>query len=176
MVTIPLTQGQTALIDDIDALEILKYKWYAFRRKGKHTYYAARRTGHAGPLVQMHRQLMGFPDCEIDHCDGNGLNNQRCNLRKSTRSQNAANSRPRCGTSKFKGVHWERGRQKWVAQSTFNGRKSYIGRFATEIEAAKAYDAVALKLFGEFARLNFPPPLWAISTERTQYKYKNNER
>jgi hypothetical protein len=88
----------------------------------------------------------------VDHINGNGLDNRRCNLRICTPAQNGLNSRPRVdGKSRFKGVfpHGDRWRAK------VGGR--HLGLFDDEVEAAKARDRLARKLHGKFARLNFPP-------------------
>ena len=100
-----------------------------------------------------------LPDAEmIDHRDGNGLNNRHTNLRPATDSQNQANKRkPKNGvTPSFKGVFWHGRDMKWAARIRVNGKRKYLGYFHSEVEAARAYDAVALLHFGEFAKLNFP--------------------
>ena len=94
----------------------------------------------------------------VDHVDGNGLNNQRSNLRPTTQAQNLANQLKRLGvTSKFKGVCWRDRPSPWRATITVDGRQRGLGSFADEEQAARAYDAAALDLFGDRARLNFPP-------------------
>lgn len=77
----------TIQIDESDWAEISQFKWYTVKRKGSHTRYA--QTSINGRLITMHRFLMeaGKGD-EIDHIDGNGLNNTRANLRFATHSQN----------------------------------------------------------------------------------------
>ena len=90
---------------------------------------------------------------EIDHRDGDATNNRWANLRRASRSQNAAKrGRPRNNSSGFKGVSLcESG--KWRAKIRKGGRCLYLGRFATPQEAHAAYAAAARKLFGEFARV-----------------------
>jgi hypothetical protein len=90
----------------------------------------------------------------VDHIDGNGLNNRRCNLRICTRRQNAANVGPRGGASEFVGVY--RQRDKWGAQIVWRGKKYTLGSYDTQVEAAKVRDRKAFELHGEFAYLNFP--------------------
>ena len=98
------------------------------------------------------------PDGDIDHIDGNRLNNRPGNLRTATASQNAANSRKRSSetSSVYKGVSRVNGR--WQAYINYRGRQRYIRSFSDEVEAAKAYDHAAAQLHGEYASLNFPSP------------------
>lgn len=91
----------------------------------------------------------------MDHIDGNGLNCCKSNLRICTQSQNNANSRTK-KLKGFKGTIRGKGDRKWYAMITKDYVRYHLGGFQTEEEAARAYDAAAKKLFGEFARLNFP--------------------
>ena len=91
---------------------------------------------------------------EVDHIDRNPLNNHRINLRICTKAQNQQNCKGRGGTSKYKGVCWEKRRKKWRATIKNNGKQVHIGEFCDEKEAAKAYNKKALEFFGEFSRLN----------------------
>ena len=93
----------------------------------------------------------------IDHKDGNGLNNQKLNLRKCTILQNTQNRRKTDNktSSIFKGVSKTKGRNKFSAYITINKKRKRLGQFVSEIEAAKAYDKEAKQAFGEFAKLNF---------------------
>jgi hypothetical protein len=91
----------------------------------------------------------------VDHVDRNGLNNRKANLRPATRSQNRFNQkRRRDNSSGFKGVRLSRSAQRWRASIRAEGRIYYLGGFATPIEAARAYNAAALRLHGPFALLN----------------------
>jgi len=104
----------------------------------------------------MHRAILNAPPrMDVDHINGNGLNNTRENLRLCTRSQNMMNQRLKGGTSRFRGVSWLKGGAKWHAQVRANGKRLHLGLFTDETEAAMAYDAAARELFGDFARLNF---------------------
>lgn len=103
----------------------------------------------------MHRLIFSLkwtPTTEIDHKNGNGLDNRRENLRIATRSQNAANRFKRGGSSKFKGVCIAG--KRWKAGIRQDGKSYHLGTFDTEEEAALAYNASATIRFGEFARLN----------------------
>lgn len=102
-------------------------------------------------------QTNKWPDCEIDHIDRDRTNNIWTNLRLASTSQNRANkqSKPN-STSKYLGVCWMKKDKKWRAQIRKNKKDFFLGDFVCEIEAAKAYDAKAKELHGEFANLNFP--------------------
>lgn len=94
----------------------------------------------------------------IDHKDRNKLNNCIDNLRKSTHQQNLWNQSLRPGR-KYKGTHRDPKRRpdkQWTAHITVDYKTKYLGSYATEEEAARAYDAKAKELFGEFASINFP--------------------
>lgn len=105
----------------------------------------------------MHRLIMGAPPgSEVDHIDHNKLNNQRSNLRFCTHAGNQHNQRKRSGfSSQYKGVSWAKSNRKWRAQIKINRQQNILGYFTDEIEAARAYDAKARELFGEFAHTNF---------------------
>lgn len=153
MKKIILTKGKVSLVDDEDYDKVMGYNWNAHPEK--HRWYA---TGHYnGKLRRMHRVIMGVTDPEIivDHIDGDGLNNQKSNLRLATNSQNISNQRPRENfTSKYKGVHWDKFTGKWRVQVQSKEKIIRVGRFDDEIDAALAYNNAAIELQGEFARLN----------------------
>lgn len=91
------------------------------------------------------------PHEEVDHIDGNTLNDDPSNLRLCTHKQNSANKKVSGkGTSQYKGVSWHKPTQKW--QVRVAGR--CVGYFSNEVEAALVYNKEATKVFGEFARLN----------------------
>lgn len=154
---IPLSQGMVALVDDDMYEELMQYKWSAIRRR--YTWYAFRSTQRVDgrqTTILMHRAILQTPKGMLtDHADGNGLNNIRSNLRACTKQQNQQNQRGHGGSSKYKGVSWSKARKKWHARIETNGKTSHLGYFANEDDAAKSYDVAALRLFGEFALLNF---------------------
>lgn len=156
MKEIHLTQGIVALVDDADYEWLNKWKWHALWGGTSSTYYAARDVGKV--TILMHRLILDAPNgFDVDHIDHEGTNNQCSNIRVVTRGQNLQNSRMLMNnTSGYRGVVWLKGERKWIAQI----RKDYvcirIGRFTNIIEAARAYDAKALELYGPYAWLNFP--------------------
>lgn len=150
MMQIKLTNGKVAFVDDKDYPTISQYKWYYHKYRDKE--YA--KTYINRKKVSMHRLILGLVGPEIDHRDGNGLNNQRFNLRYATKQQNAANRGPqRNNTSGFKGV--TKNHNNWKAQIKYNGEKIYLGTFKTKEEAARRHDTKAKELFGDFAKTNF---------------------
>jgi hypothetical protein len=154
MKKIPLTQGNFVLVDDADFEWLNKYIWRP--KKTKYTYYARRRS--KGKEIQMARQILNPPShLHCDHINHNGLDNRRSNLRICTISQNQHNSKLRSdSTSGFKGVYWDRDLNKWRVRISINKKVIWLGSYTCLIEAAKVYDAAAIKYYKEFANLNFP--------------------
>lgn len=111
------------------------------------------RTEYGGKNIFMHHAVNGRPDAGkvTDHIDGNPLNNRRSNLRNVFPYQNQSNMKPR-GDRKYKGVQY-RGKN-WRVQIVHRGKLYTVGKIKTELEAAKKYNELALKLQGEYARLN----------------------
>jgi hypothetical protein len=140
-----------AIIDDADRGLVEPYTWIAV--ESKETFYVRGylRGGGRKRWILLHRLLLNASKgVEVDHRNRDGLDNRRSNLRLATRSQNRANTRAVGGTSIYKGV--TRAGKAWQAEIACK----YIGRFPTEGAAARAYDAAAREVFGEFAYLNFP--------------------
>ena len=161
---IPLTRGMFAIIDAEDFEKVSSHKWYAY--KGYSKFYAGKSQWQPGKkrqkLLCMHNFIFGeIPKgMMIDHINGDGLDNRKCNLRIATRSQNRGNARKtvqifgRPTSSKYKGVCWDKNNKKWQVQMKINNKSRHIGQFSDEKEAAKAYNKAAMAHFGEFAALN----------------------
>ena len=159
MKIIKASNGQDIQVDDCYYEYLNQFTWTS-----THYGYVMSRMGNScqsSSGVYMHLWVAAQEnlDCshQIDHKDRNPRNNQSSNLRSATQSQNQANSvRPLGNYSKYRGVTWHKISKKWFAQLSVNNKRVLRRRFATEIEAAKAYDKAAFEHFGEFATLNFP--------------------
>lgn len=152
---IPLTQGQVAVVDATDYPVLNTFNWFAHRSRT--TYYAETNIFYDGRYKTVSMQVFLTGNEQTDHCNRNGLDNRRCNLRPATNSQNVANGRRRGNnTSGYKGVSFSREFRDWVAYITVNYKRRHLGHFPNPVLAAQAYDDAAKKLFGEFASLNFP--------------------
>ena len=95
----------------------------------------------------------GYLPKELDHINRNKSDNRICNLRECNRSQNLANKLP-YENRKYKGVYFDKRRGKYQSQIKHNNKQYYLGTFKTSEAAARAYNAKALELYGEFALLN----------------------
>jgi hypothetical protein len=161
MKLISLTQGLFAQVSDKDYAHLNTFKWCA--HKVNNTYYAERATARDANgkqrMIKMHRVIMDVTDgrIKVDHINGDGLDNQRPNLRVASTSQNGMNRRKhKTATSIYKGVCWHIRDLKWVAQIKADGRYHSLGYYDNEREAAEAYDSAAQALYGQYASLNFP--------------------
>jgi hypothetical protein len=146
-----------ALVDDSDFCRLNQYKWHML--KVRNSNYVSRKNKINGIWVNvfMHREILSPPKgVMIDHVDGNGLNNQKKNMRLCSHSQNMQNRRKHKLTySKYKGVVWNKKLNKWQSRILHENKRIHIGTFQNEIDAAKAYDKKSKELCGEFACLNF---------------------
>lgn len=154
---IPLTKGFIAIVDPEDYARTSAFSWHA-KPSGNTVY--ARRNITISPSCQirelLHRFILGVTDpaIDVDHRDGDGLNNRRSNLRTCNPGQNGFNRRKLApASSEFKGVSFVKRTNTWIARLGPGGC-IYLGKFNTEEDAARAYNAAAIKHFGAFARLN----------------------
>jgi hypothetical protein len=150
MPTLNFTQGYSAQVDEADLAAVLAVgSWQALVAKGK--VYAVHncKQGSKGKSLLLHRFLLEAPGgLQVDHINGDGLDNRRSNLRLATRSQNQANRK--LGKRGMKGVGWHTEKRKWRAYISTR----HIGYFDDLGDALAAYDLAAVKLFGEYAQLN----------------------
>lgn len=156
---IPLTQGKFAIVDDQDYEYLSQFHWLYKKSPGtgyaQRFYYDSR---HYRRTVFMHREILKAPpDMDVDHRDGDGLNNQRLNLRLATEAENNRNTSGQARrASRYKGVYRSAG-AGWTARIQVDRRKIHLGTFPTQRMAAVAYNQAAVKHFGRFARLNDIP-------------------
>jgi hypothetical protein len=145
--------GYSILIDDED-IEIISLKKWKVEKNIKSNLYYVRTISEKN--IYMHKYLLSCPiGMEVDHIDGNGLNNKKENLRIATHQQNNFNKKPYANNKVgLKGVREDRG--KFIATITHNYKTIYIGSYKTKEEAGIAYDKKALECFGDFAYLNYP--------------------
>ncbi len=110
-----------------------------------------------GKQIYLHRLIMSPKNNErVDHINHNLLDNTKKNLRICNQAQNQWNRIKKIPTkSKYKGLSWDRTRNKWKVYVEKYRKRYYIGIFKDELDAAKAYDNAAVKYFGEFAKTNF---------------------
>ena len=155
MKSIKLTQNKITWVDDRDYDKLSKYKWCAKESGGK-KFYAIRRKSIVGSHIYMHKEIMNFPErYEVDHINGNTLDNRRSNLRVCSHKQNIRNQKLSAASSSgYKGVSQVKSTKRWMAYIKVNQKRIYLGTFEDKINAAIAYNEAAKKHFGEFARLN----------------------
>ncbi len=156
MKEIQLTRKRVALVDNRDYEQLNQWNWYANKNSPNH-WYACRRkqVDKNRSLFLMHRVILKAPrHLQVDHINGDGLDNRRINLRLCTQSQNSHNQKTVFGSSKYKGVYWNKIGKQWRAHIGISGKVIHLGYFRSEKKAALAYDEIAIKLVGEFAFTN----------------------
>lgn len=145
--------GMNAVVDDDDFERVSNYKWTG--RKRGYTFYATTTIPIEGYRRSMHQFILRLPHrTAIDHKDGNGLNNQKTNLRPATQQQNMRNmTRRKNSTGLPKGVRFNKSSKTFACRIRIGAREKrlYIRGFETARAAAIAYEILALKYFGEFA-------------------------
>jgi hypothetical protein len=155
---IHLTQVRVAIVDTEDHGWLTKFKWHAHKR-GR-TWYARRAASKK--TIFMHRAILehhgyDLTSGEIDHINGDGLDNRKSNLQVISHAENIRKSRVQINNkSGFRGVSWHKGDRRWQVVIEVDNIKKYVGSFRNKIAAALAYDQAAKKCFGKFAKLNLP--------------------
>lgn len=168
------------MVDDADYADLSQWKWSAEkRRSGFYAIRGIRRSDGSKSTIRMHTQILRSDDgAEIDHRDGNGLNNQRSNLRTATEAQNQWNTRKTRGkTSRFKGVSWCARFGRWKAFISVNGCHINLGSYSIEEAAAVAYNEAAKAMHGQFAQINEGLCLSAIEAAQNRLsspRWKNH--
>jgi hypothetical protein len=157
---------QHAIIDDADVPLVSGIKWRVRKGKAGKVYVVGRpQGGRFGRSVLLHRFITASPpELEVDHVNGDGLDNRRSNLRRCDHLRNAFNrcrrQRNNAGeepSSVFKGVNLHKASGEWTASITAAGKRHHLGLFSSERDAANAYNIAAVRLHGQFARLNVLP-------------------
>ena len=155
MKVIDLTRGLQATVDDQDwewLNDICSWNAHPAKQRDERWYASG---SQSGKTIYMHRIILDAPiGVMVDHVNGNGLDNRRQNLRLATKSQNNANRNGYQNRTGFRGV--EPHKKRFIAVIWINHKRKNVGRFDTAIEAAIARDMAAKKVYGEFAKLNFP--------------------
>lgn len=156
-ISTPMFPNTFTMVDDADYEWLSKYNWSAWRNRNG-MLYATRRLKQGGKWKhrKMHKDILGVGDggC-VDHANTNSLDNQRRNLRPCTNAQNQHNARlSRTNTSGFKGVHWHKSEYRWRTRIYIEKKQRQIISHICVFRAAYAYDSMAVKTRGEFARIN----------------------
>lgn len=156
MKTVKLSNGMEALVSDEDYERVAQYRWHAMPvNRGRVYAIHTVNDGQHTRSVYLHRFIMDAPDgMMVDHRNGNGLDNQRDNLRIVTRSQNLHNRKPVPG--RYRGVVKHNGR--WLARISVGNKKRHLGTFATPEQAALAWNRAIIDAgLAEYATLNQIP-------------------
>ena len=157
MKTIELTRGAVAIIDDEDYERLVGDSW-ELNRQGRGYGVRKGRKGRGEPrTVHMHRAVLNAPaGVQIDHINGNSLDNRKCNLRYADTQKNAFNrKKPNVPcSSKYKGVFRRKNRPSWYARIKYNDKHIELGVYPDEDLAAAAYNFASKVMFGEFRREN----------------------
>ncbi len=154
-VWVGLTKGQWTLLDEADT-ELDEAAWHS--TKGLAGHYACRTVPGSGGYEKLHRviaQRMGLTidGLEVDHINGDPLDNRRANLRVATTAENQRNASVRSDNSSgTKGVGWYKPKQMWQAYIQIGGKLRHLGFFSVLEEAISARKTAEVQIHGEFRR------------------------
>lgn len=151
MVTFPLPDGRFFVVDDED-FDLAKSRKWTISKSGRYVRHCECGPGRKLKWRYLHRLIAGDPvGLEVDHIDGNTLNNCRSNLRSATRSQNCVNTpRRKTASTGLRGAHFDRKRGDYHSDIRVDGRRIYLGRFKTAQQAHEAYVSAAKIHHGTF--------------------------
>lgn len=158
MKEIPVGNSMVCRVDDEDFPLLSRYRWFLHKRQDRDKFYVHCNQMGGHGHVYMHRLITACPSgMEVDHIDGDGLNNQKLNLRLCRRLHNSRNRLPQVNNSSGQsGVYFHHGRQKWYAQISLQGKRYYIGCFPNLSDAIVARRRVEVAVFGEYTPLLRP--------------------
>jgi len=153
---IELTQGKIALVDDDDFERLNQHKWHYFGLGYAARHGSKQKGSKEINYILMHREIMNFPEkTGVDHKNHNGIDNRKENLRICGQDKNLMNTRIRSDNkSGFKGVSWNKEKNKWVVHIRINCKTIHVGYYSDKRKAAMAYNEAAKRYFGEFACIN----------------------
>ena len=161
MKTIELSKGKVALVDDGDYNYLSQWKWHTLECKSGCWYAVRNYTDNDGKrtLMLMHRELLPVDGkLDVDHINGDGLDNRKENLRVCKHQHNMMNmKKSKSNTSGYKGVSWHIKQKKYNAYIRVEGKRISLGSFDDAKKAALAYNEAAKRFFGDFAKTNLVP-------------------
>jgi len=151
---IPLSMGLIAIVTQERYVELMEWKWSASR--GRYTFYAVRHYMEKGKIKQiaMHQQIWRVGEKEqVDHANGNGLDNRDDNLRPASDTEQRINSKMMANnTSGHRGISWDKKWKKWRVRIQVHGKEIWLGRYADYDEAVRVREEAEIKYFGGFKR------------------------
>ena len=154
MKTIKLSKGKETIVDDKDYEYLSQFKWYcSFYGYAVRMIYKNKKNRY---IVWMHREILSASEGkQVDHINGDTLDNRRTNLRLASVKENNRNMKiPRHNTSGYKGVSFDKKKGKYRASIYVDNKQKFLGYFDDPKQASFAYDAAAIKFHKEFARTN----------------------
>ena len=162
MKRVPIFKNSFALVDDEDFEKVGHLKWHEFKSKNRSKIYAKRnfRVNGVSKSELMHRVILGITDPKIliDHKNGDGLDNQKHNIRVCTNAQNTRNrDKIKTNVSGYKGVSYNKKLSCWECKIGVDNKTVNLGLYRTAVEAAIAYNEGATKYHRQYARPNDIP-------------------